>query len=477
MGQEIAKSRFSADDFDTFHHHLSTETQLLKQCIEQKACSHSAAVAGLELEAWLIDRQMRPAAINERYLSALNDPLASAELAKFNIELNTHPINLTGDIFAQLHQQLDKLWSDTHNEAAKHNAHMLMIGTLPTIQQSDLCLQNMSDLNRFRALNEQILSSRGKPIQLDITGVEHLHLEHNDVMLESAATSLQLHTKVPLDVAHHFYNASIIASAPMVALCANSPYLFGKFLWHESRIPLFEQAIETGGYDGAAHGPVKRVSFGSSYAKNSIFECFQENLEHFPVLLPAKLGNASDQFEYLRLHNGTIWRWNRPLVGFDEDGTPHIRIEHRPPAAGPTIIDTIANAAFYYGLAKNICDKIVKSGLPMTFSQAKDNFYQAARHGLESHIHWNNGHHPRIYHLIRTKLIDDACAGLKSFGIDEDDIQLYMAVIRHRVETKQNGSVWQYQYRQNTGADLAQMTQQYLLNQQQGKAVSKWPVT
>ncbi|MCJ8269375.1 MAG: hypothetical protein MJK04_08230, partial [Psychrosphaera sp.] len=248
--------------------------------------------------------------------------------------------------------------------------------------------------------------------------------------------------------------------------------------WHESRIPLFEQAIETGGYDGAAHGPVKRVSFGSSYAKNSIFECFQENLEHFPVLLPAKLGNASDQFEYLRLHNGTIWRWNRPLVGFDEDGTPHIRIEHRPPAAGPTIIDTIANAAFYYGLAKNICDKIVKSGLPMSFSQAKDNFYQAARHGLDSHIHWNNNrHHPRIYHLIRTKLIDDACAGLKSFGIDEDDIQLYMAVIRHRVETKQNGSVWQYQYRQNTGADLAQMTQQYLLNQQQGKAVSKWPIT
>lgn len=474
MGQEISKSRFSADDFDLFHRHLSTETQLLKQCIEQKACSNSTVFAGLELEAWLIDQQMCPAPINERYLAALNDPLASAELAKFNIELNTNPIELKGAIFTQLHQQLDKLWSDTQTEAASHQAHMLMIGTLPTTKQSDLCLDNMSDLNRYRALNEQILCSRGKPIELDITGVEHLHLQHNDVMLESAATSLQLHTKVPLDIAHHYYNASIIASAPMVALCANSPYLFGKYLWHESRIPLFEQAIETGGYEGAAHGPVRRVSFGSSFATSSIFECFHENLEHFPVLLPAKLGEVSDQFEYLRLHNGTIWRWNRPLIGFEEDGTPHIRIEHRTPAAGPTIIDTVANAAFYYGLAKNICDKIIKSGLPMTFSQAKDNFYQAARHGLESHIHWNDDQHPRIYHLILTELIDRACEGLKSFGIDDDDIHFYMKVIQHRVETKQNGSIWQHQFRQNTGADFTQMTRQYLLNQQQGHPVSKW---
>lgn len=475
MGQEITKSRFSANDFDLFHQHLSTETQMLKQCIENKAISDSAPVAGLELEAWLIDQHMHSAPINERYLAALNDPLASAELAKFNIELNTQPITLSGGIFSQLHQQLDKLWADTQAEAIKHNAHVLMIGTLPTIQQSDLCLKNMSDLNRYRALNEQILCSRGKPIQLDITGVEHLHLEHKDVMLESAATSLQLHTKVPLDMAHHFYNASIIASAPMVALCANSPYLFGKYLWHESRIPVFEQSIETGGYDGAAHGPIKRVSFGTSYAKESIFECFFENLEHFPVLLPAKLGDTSDQFEYLRLHNGTIWRWNRPLIGFDDDGTPHIRIEHRTPAAGPTIIDTVANAAFYYGLAKNLCDQIMQSGLPMEFSQAKDNFYQAARYGLDSHIHWH-GDHPRIYHLIRTELIDRACEGLSSFGIADDDIDTYMKIIHKRVESKQNGCFWQHHYMQNTNADFAQMTQQYLLNQQQGHPVSSWAI-
>ena len=477
MGQEIAKSRFRANDFERFHRHLSTETQLLKQYIEQKNCSDMPPVVGLELEAWLVDKQMRPAAINERYLSALNDPLASAELAKFNIELNTHPIILTDTVFSQLHKQLDQLWSDTQAEAAKHNAHVLMIGTLPTIQQADLCLQNMSDLNRYRALNEQILCSRGKPIQLDITGVEHLHLEHNDVMLESAATSLQLHTKIPMEIAHHYYNASIIASAPMVALCANSPYLFGKYLWHESRIPLFEQAIETGGYNGAAEGPIRRVSFGSCFAKESIFECFQENLEHFPVLLPAKLDKTTDQFKYLRLHNGTIWRWNRPLVGFDNDGTPHIRIEHRTPAAGPTIIDTVANAAFYYCLAKNLCDTIIKSGMPMDFSQAKDNFYQAARHGLDSHIRWNDEQHPRIYHLILTELIEKASAGLKSLNVADNDINKYMAVIQHRVKTKQNGCLWQQQFKHNTKADFTQLTQQYLLNQQLGEPVSKWSLT
>jgi hypothetical protein len=202
-------------------------------------------------------------------------------------------------------------------------------------------------------------------------GREHLKLDHHDVMLESATTSFQIHIQLPLDIAHHFYNASIIASASMVALCANAPFLFGKDLWDESRIPLFEQSIETGGYDGAAHGPIKRVSFGTDYARHSIIECFIENLDHFPVLLPVDSDSPNEAFEHLRLHNGTIWRWNRPLVGFDEDGTPHIRVEHRAPAAGPTTIDSMANAAFYYGVSKSLCDEIIEKGLSFPFSQAK----------------------------------------------------------------------------------------------------------
>jgi len=474
MGQEIAKAHFKAADFEQFHQQLSCETNLLKQMIMRGACSTQSPVAGLELESWLIDRNMQASATNDDFLASLADPLANAELAKFNIEFNTHPLSLTGDGLEKLHTQLDATWQRAAKHAETMDTALMMIGSLPTLRATSLNTHNMSDLNRYRALNEQILAARAKPINLDIIGVEHLQFDHHDVMLESATTSLQLHTQIPLEIAHHYYNASIIASAAMVAICANSPYLFGKQLWQESRIPLFEQAIETGGYGGAADGPLKRVSFGSCYANKSIFECFQENLEHFPVLLPVNLQHDDTLFAHLKLHNGTIWRWNRPLLGEDPDGTPHIRIEHRSPAAGPTIIDTIANAAFYFGLSKYLCDDIIANGLPMPFTQAKDNFYQAARHGLKGHIIWSDGQHHRIHTLITNTLIPYAISGLQSLGINSVDIEKYMAVIKHRSETQQTGSQWQQQFIQTHTTDFATMTRQYLAHQQQGKPVSQW---
>ncbi len=313
-------------------------------------------------------------------------------------------------------------------------------------------------------------------------GREHLKLDHHDVMLESATTSFQIHIQLPLDIAHHFYNASIIASAPMVALCANAPFLFGKDLWDESRIPLFEQSIETGGYADAAHGPIKRVSFGTDYARQSIIECFIENLDHFPVLLPVDLDSPIEAFEHLRLHNGTIWRWNRPLVGFDEDGTPHIRVEHRAPAAGPTTIDSIANAAFFYGIAKSLCDEMIEKGLSFPFSQAKDNFYQAARYGLDSHIIWMDGKKYRLQSLLRDELIPRAILGLRSLGVTSCDTEDFLDIILQRLNNKQNGCYWQRNFRINQHPSTPSqdvfklMTQSYLKNQQSGKPVSEWSI-
>ncbi|MGZ8185341.1 MAG: glutamate--cysteine ligase [Methylobacter sp.] len=474
MGQEISLSKFDTDDFIRFHQKLEQETILLNRLIEQKACSHRKPVAGFELEAWLVDNNMRPAPINEHYLATLNDPMASAELAKFNIELNSNPVPLTGDVLGCLQRQLQTTWQNAYQHAESLDSKIVMIGILPTLKQEDLNLGNMSDMNRYRALNEQILHSRGKPIHIDINGAEHLRLDHYDVMLESATTSFQLHVQLPLEIAHHFYNASIIASAPMVALCANAPFLFGKELWHESRIPLFEQAIETGGYEGAAQGPLKRVSFGSGYARNSIIECFQENLEHFPVLLPEDHDSAVEAFAHLRLHNGTIWRWNRPLVGFDEDGTPHIRVEHRTPAAGPTVIDAIANAAFYYGLAQNICTEILARGCPLPFAQAKDNFYQAAHSGLDCNIIWIDGNRHRLQDLLKSELLPRAISGLKSLGVSLAEIDDYLGLIRQRTTNKQNGSYWQRQYIREYNPDFTEMTRNYLKNQNAGKPVSEW---
>ncbi len=477
MGQEINTNAFKDDDFTRFYQKLTQETQCLKELIEQGNCSQKPPIAGFEIEAWLIDDDMQAAPNNVSFLQNFNDPLAFPELAKFNIELNSTPQKLAGTVFSTLHKNLTATWEKACIHAKNLDNHVLIIGTLPTLSPSVMTLKNMSDMNRYRVLNEQILKARGKPINLDIVGIDHLKFDHYDVMLESATTSLQLHTQVPLDQAHHFYNASIIASAAIVACCANAPYLFGKDLWHESRIPLFEQAIETGGYGGAMHGPLKRVSFGSDYARASIMECFQENLNHFPVLLPELFDDPIDQFEHLRLHNGTIWRWNRPLIGFDEDQTTHIRIEHRTPSAGPTIIDSIANAAFYYGLTKNLCDEIIDQGIPLAFAQAKDNFYQAARFGLDSNIIWFDGLKLNLQKLILSDLLPRARKGLQSLDIDTADIDTYLGIIEQRIANKQTGSQWQRQFMQQPNANLQNMTQAYLNHQYSEIPVSQWKIS
>ncbi len=475
MGQEITLTQFEESDFIVFRQKLAQETALLKQMIERKSCSNQQPTAGFEIEAWLVDRAMRPAPVNQQYLATLHNPLASAELAKFNFELNCEPVPLTGNVLTRLHAQLDRIWQNASRHAESMNHSTLMIGILPTLTQGDLHLGNMSDMHRYQALNTQILQTRNTPIHIDISGAEHLKIDHHDVMLEAATTSFQTHIQLPLDLAHHFYNASIIASAAMVAISANSPFLFGKELWHETRIPLFEQAVEAGGYAGAARGPLHRVGFGSGYLRHSVNECFAENLAHFPVLLPVNLDTHIEMFAHLRLHNGTIWRWNRPLVGFDPDGTPHIRIEHRTPASGPTPLDAIANAAFYYGLARNICEQAMRHGLPLDFSVAKDNFYQAARHGLDSTITWFDGSRHRMDHLLRTELLPRAAKGLQSFGVNTADIDAYLDIIRQRLANKQNGSAWQRRYAKAHHRDFTEMTRSYLKNQKTGKPVSEWP--
>lgn len=475
MGQEIAGANFAAKDFEQFRANLRNETQRLEQVFAHNRQRQDLRYAGLELEAWLIDQTMHPAPINDAFLNILHDPLANAELAKFNIEFNTDPLPLTSNCFGQLHKQLQNAWSNASQQAQKLDSELLMTGILPTLRQDDLNPLNMSDLNRYRALNEQILASRDQPVRLDISGEEHLKLTHHDVMLESAATSLQLHTQVPVTIAHHFYNASIMASAAVVAIAANSPFLFGHNLWQETRIPLFEQAIESGGFDGASHGPIKRVSFGSDYARHTIFECFQENLEHFPVLLPVDLGHASDSLEYLRLHNGTIWRWNRPIVGFN-GGKPHIRIEHRTPAAGPTVTDMLANAAFYFGLSHAFCDRLISRGFELSFTDARDNFYKAARYGLDTHVIDLDGQPQRLQKYILDELLPLAAQGLDKLDIIEADKERYLAIVEARVEKHQTGSDWQQAFINKHGRDFQKLTKQYLFHQQQGEVVSEWPI-
>ncbi len=474
MGQEIEAAHFKPEDFLHFQKKLKQETRMLDTMLQKNAFSSQHPVAGFEIEAWIVDNVMQPAPVNDQFLQSFNNPLACEELAKFNLELNSVPLPLQGDGLRLIHKQFQQTWDQAVRHASTLDKQLLMIGTLPTLQADELNLHNMSDRNRYRALNEQILNSRGKPVHLDIIGHEHLKLDHHDVMMEAATTSFQIHIQVPAELAHHYYNAAIIASSIMVGACANAPFLFGHDLWSETRIPLFEQAIETGGYAGVAGGPLKRVSFGTDFAKHSIMECFSENHAHFPVLLPECKDTEIAEFAHLKLHNGTIWRWNRPLIGVSDDGTPHIRIEHRTPSAGPTVIDAVANMALFYGLCKKFTDDIIDNGLPISFSQAKDNFYQAARFGLDAHIVWKNGQKHRLHWWLEHHFIDAALEGLDALHIDRKDAEDYLELIRQRVNNRQTGSQWQRKYIQKHGKHFKQMTQHYLQLQQTGLPVSEW---
>ncbi len=475
MGQEIATSRFEQHHFDRFDRRLSAETAQLGCWFAQRRLSSHAGMAGFELEAWLVDPRGDPTPLNERFLAAMHDPLLAPELSQFNVEFNVTPQPLYGNALRKMHDELAATWARGQQVAAGLGARLAMIGILPTLRDAMLHPGNMSTSERYRALNEQVLRLRsGKALRLDIVGEEHLHSEHLDVMLEAATTSFQLHWQVPLDKSVRYYNAMQLLSAPLVALGANSPLLFGKRLWHETRIPLFEQAVAVGGFADAAFGPLKRVSFGTGYARESLLECFHENHQHFPVLLPVELEEPCAALPHLRLHNGTIWRWNRPLIGFDADGTPHLRIEHRTLPAGPSLIDTLANAAFFYGVVHMLAEQATPPERQLDFVTCRDNFYQAARYGRRATLVWLDGRHGNVVSLLRDTLLPLAREGLNRLDCDPADIDDYLGVIQRRLMAGTNGAEWQLEALGQEGGDLHALLARYLAEQAGGEEQAAW---
>lgn len=477
MGEEIDVEQFSEEDYLRFQAKLKEENQLLHQWFVEHSFEDSDPVAGFELEAWLLDENYRPAPLNESYLEALNSPLASPELASFNFEVNSTPQNLKSHALSTLYSELVQTWKACQQTASDIGCQAVMTGILPTLQNEDLNLGNMSSMTRYRALNREVIRQRrGKPLTLDINGVEHLHVTHRDVMLEAAATSFQIHIQSPLEKAVRYYNASIIAAGPMVAISANSPYLFGKDLWDETRIPVFERAVSVGGFGGAAFGPIKRVTFGSGYVRESLMECFDENINHYPILLAVDYQDSMDKLRHLRLHNGTIWRWNRPLIGFNDQGQPHLRIEHRVVPSGPSLKDTIANAAFYYGVVASLVEQEIAPESQLVFDKARDNFYNSARHGLRASIQWTDGAQYNVRDLCLDKLLPMAKQGLDLLGIAQDDSNEYLHIIEQRLDKKTNGATWQRQFVEKYGNDMTVMLKAYMERQNSSQPVHEWTV-
>jgi gamma-glutamyl:cysteine ligase YbdK (ATP-grasp superfamily) len=470
MGQEISTEVFTDADRDEYAQRLQQETGLLLQQIADGQFANQPPVAGFEIEGWLVDKNYHPATRCDQLLARLNEPLLTTELAQFNIELNAPPRKLEKNALTLFEQDLQRLLNRTDEQAAGLGCHLFLIGILPDATGKDFTPQNMTDAHRYRALNDQVLQARGeKPLELDISGREHLQLTHNSVMMESAATSFQIHIQVPVDDAHHFYNAAMMLSGPLLAMAGNSPFLLGHQLWEETRIPLFEQAVNAG------KAQRQRVSFGSDFARHSITECFLENLQDYPVLLPMLSDKPAQRFPHLRLQNGTIWRWNRPLIGFDEHGQPHVRIEQRVLPAGPTVKDMLANAAFFYGLVQTLAEQLKHQDISLPdFTATRDNFYRAARYGLNTTQDWL-GKQSEVRTLILKQLLPMAQQGLTALQLDAEDIDTHLGIIEARTRSGQTGARWQRQQLDYYKGDMRAMLSEYDKHQRSGQPIHTWP--
>ncbi len=471
MGDEIRERHFNAQDFSRFRRRLDVETNLVSELFENGGFSRRGDIAGFELEAWIVDAHGQPHANNQRLLEVIGNPLVVPELASYNVELNGSPTALRGSVFSRIHDELSATWENCQRGAAELGCRLALIGILPTIRPELLNSNYMSDMVRYQALNDRIMALRdGAPLHIRITTGDGLDMTHDDVMLEAAATSFQVHLQCKPERAVRDFNAAVVASAPMVALAANSPFLFGRSLWEETRIPLFEHAVSAG-----PRVP-PRVTFGAGYAQQSLFEIFVENQRDHPILLPyVQDDEPAHKYAHVRFQNGTVWRWNRPLLGFDYDGQPHLRIEHRVIPAGPTIHDCVTNAAAYLGMVRGLVarDEAIESRID--FDTAKSNFYWAAKFGLDAQLQWLDGQRS-ARELLAEELLPLAAAALGQIGIPDAEISRYIGTAQARVERGQTGARWQRAWVAKHGTDWAALTRAYMDAQEDGEPVHTWPV-
>lgn len=451
---------------------------------------------GLELELNLIDENGDPAMANQAVLQHIDNPAFQTELGQHNIEVNVAPRPLAADETPELEHELRASLNTANDAARTAGVGLVMIGILPTLRPEHFDQRWMSPTSRYTLLNRQILAARGEDLKLDIEGVplagqqaEWLQCAVESVLPESGCTSVQLHLQVaPDDFAAH-WNAAQALAGVQVAVAANSPFLLGRALWHETRIPLFEQSTDTRSPELRNQGVRPRVWFGERWI-TSVFDLFEENVRYFSPLWPEiqeedplavlDSGGAPSLSE-LRLHNGTIWRWNRPIYDV-MDGVAHLRIENRVLPAGPTVIDVLANAAFFFGAMRGLTELDRPVWSQMSFQAAQDNLYAAARLGMDAQLYWPGNGWVGPDELVLRKLLPLAHDGLRSCGMSDAARERYLAVIEQRCVTRRTGASWQratVQLLAEQGADrpaaLAGMLRGYLEHMHSNLPVHAWP--
>jgi hypothetical protein len=488
MGEEVTTAAFSRDDRTRYRLKVRRCLDVFALMLDAFGFDTERPMTGFEIEIDLLDFNAEPAMCNREILANLADPTFQAELGQFNLELNARPRLIEGEGFADYERDLTESLARAEEQARKADATMVLVGILPTLTPAHAVLDNISAKKRYRQLNEQIMAARGEQISLDIRGGERLQVTTDSILPEAAGTSMQCHLQVAPETFAAYWNASQAIASVQVALGANSPFLFGRKLWAETRIALFEQATDTRPDELKSQGVRPRAWFGERWIA-SIFDLFEENVRYFPPLLP--ICQAEDPVEVwhaggvpelgeLRLHNGTVYRWNRPVYDV-MSGRPHLRVENRVLPAGPTVVDMLANAAFYFGLTRALAEDDRPVWSQLTFSAAEQNFHTAARLGIEANIHWPRLGEVRVTDLVLEWLLPKAYEGLDRYGVNGPLRDKLLAVIEQRCLTGRNGSVWQVETvasEEASGLDraaaLRAMLLRYVEHGRTGEPVHTW---
>jgi len=454
MGTQTVRSFADKEQKQKFIRALLNDVRSLEYMLHNDWFETGVTRFGSELEMVLVDNDtLKPTNIATKVLSKMKGhKWLETELAKFNLEINLTPRELKGNNFSLMEKEIQSRLSTLDTVLKDMNASYVLTGILPTIQKYNLNEENLTPRKRYYALMEAIKNlNLNRDFELKIFGIDELFVRHNTPLIEAANTSWQIHLQIaPRDYVR-MYNVAQALAGPCISLSANSPIVFGKRLWHESRIAMFEQALDTRNTHEHMREQSTRVSFGNEWLNDSILDIYRDDISRFKVILSSIFGKDSwkqvlkgkvPDLDSLLIHNSTVYRWNRPQYGISENGQPHLRIENRVMPAGPTVIDQMANAAFWLGAMKGLSDQYPDIRNQIEFSSLKDNFGRSARFGMEADYSWIKGKKLHVRDLLRKELIPLAREGLKSYKIKTADIDRYTGVLEERVKKKTNGAIW-----------------------------------
>ena len=489
MGKDVAQTEFTRSDRQNFRQKIRRCLDVFAQMLAESRFE-TGPMAGLEIELNLVDEAGDPAMRNTDVLDAISDPAFQTELGQFNIEINLPPRRLSTGGLQTFEEEVRADLNAAETKATGIDAHIVMIGILPTLRRKHMNWETLSHNPRYKLLNEQIFAARGEDLEINISGAERLVTTADTIAPESACTSVQYHLQVAPEQFDRYWNASQAVAGIQIALGANSPYLFGKQLWAETRIGLFEQATDTRPDELKAQGVRPRVWFGDRWI-TSIFDLFEENVRYYSALLPlcddedpAEVLARGDTPELgeLRLHNGTIYRWNRPIYDVVH-GRPHLRVENRVLPAGPTVIDVLANGALFYGLVRALVDQDRPVWTQMSFSAAEDNFHSAAKLGIDARVYWPGIGEVPVTELVLRRLLPLAHEGLDAWGVPAEDRDRLLGVIEQRCISGRNGASWQVDTVRrleettmvNREQALREMTRRYATHMHSNEPAHTWP--